>query len=301
MPLSHCESPANHRTGFEINIPKPPSRSTAAPPLSPLRVKGRLGKYRLDRRIGRGGFADVYAATDTLLSIKVALKIPNAQWVSDDLIAAFRREAKLTMGLEHPHILPIRDASFIDGRFVIVTPLAVRTLDDRLKNRMSFETAFEFTSQLLSAVAYAHLHGVIHCDIKPENVMLFDDHWLRLGDFGIAKVAQRTISGSGTGTLGYMAPEQAMGKPSKRSDVFSLGLMAYRMLAGKWPEYPFEWPFPGATAIRRRVHPDLIALIRKSVAIRPRDRFVDAEKMAAAWEKSRLKASRFVKRNRRTT
>ncbi len=273
------------------------NRSTA---LLPLRIKGRLGKYRLDRRIGQGGFADVYAATDTLLSIKVALKIPNAQWVSDELIASFRREAKLTMRFEHPHILPIRDASFIDGRFVIVTPLADRTLDDRLKNRMSFETAFEFTSQLLNAVAYAHQHGVIHCDIKPENVLLFDNDCLRLGDFGIAKVAQKTISGSGTGTLGYMAPEQAMGKPSKRSDVFSLGLVAYRMLSGKWPEYPFEWPFPGATAMRRRVHADVIAIIRKSIAIRSRDRFVDAEKMEVAWEKSRLKASRFAKRNRKS-
>lgn len=280
---------------------KPSSSSSAAAAPTPLRVKGRIGKYRLDRRIGQGGFADVYAATDTLLSIKVALKIPNAQWVSDELIAAFRREAKLTMAFEHPHILPIRDASFIDGRFVIVTPLAERTLDDRLKNRMSFETAFEFASQLLDAVAYAHQHGVIHCDIKPENVMLFEHDWLRLGDFGIAKVAQNTINGSGTGTLGYMAPEQAMGKPSKRSDVFSIGLIAHRMLSGKWPEYPFEWPFPGATAMRRRVHADVIAIIRKSVAIRPRDRFADAEKMAEAWEKSRLKASRFAKRNRKTT
>ncbi|MBB3204476.1 serine/threonine-protein kinase [Rhodopirellula rubra] len=268
--------------------------------LAPLRVNGRLGKYRLDRRIGQGGFADVYAATDTLLSIKVALKIPNAQWVSDELINEFRREAKLTMGLEHPNILAIRDASFIDGRFVIVTPLASRTLDDRLKNRMGFDTAFDFTGQLLSAVSYAHGQGVIHCDIKPENVMLFDTDHLRLGDFGIAKAAQRTIKGSGTGTLGYMAPEQAMGKPSKRSDVFSLGLIAYRMFSGKWPEYPFEWPFPGSASMRKRVHPDLIAIIRKSVSIKPRDRFADADKMEAAWEKSRLKATRFAKRNRKT-
>jgi len=268
--------------------------------LKPLRVNGRLGKYRLNRRIGQGGFADVFAATDTLLSIKVALKIPNAHWVSDELINEFRREAKLTMSLEHPNILPIRDANLIDGRFVIVTPLAARTLDDRLKNRMSFETAFEFTSQLLAAVSYAHANGVIHCDIKPENVMLFDNDYLRLGDFGIAKVAQNTISGSGTGTLGYMAPEQAMGKPSKRSDVFSLGLIAYRMFSGKWPEYPFEWPFPNSASIRRRIHPDLIALIRKSVAIKPRDRFADADKMEEAWAKSRLKATRFAKRSRKT-
>jgi len=263
-----------------------------------LRIGSRLGKYRLERRIGRGGFADVYAATDTLLSIKVALKIPNPTWVSEELIREFRREAKLTMQLEHPNILPTRDASFIDGHFLIVTPLASRTLDDRLKKRMRFETAYEYTSQILDAVAYAHSAGVIHCDIKPENVLLFDEGQLRLGDFGIAKAAQRTISGSGTGTLGYMAPEQAMGKPSMRSDVFSIGLIAHRMFSGKWAEYPFQWPFPGAASMRRRVHPDLIAIIRKSVAIKPRERFTDAVKMAEAWENCRLKAFRFAKRNR---
>ena len=258
-----------------------------------VRVGSRLGKYRLDRRIGRGGFADVYAATDTLLSIKVALKIPDMRWVSEDLINEFRREAKLTMSLEHPGILPIRDASFIDGNFVIVSPLAQRTLDDRLKKRMSFETAFEFTSELLDAVAHAHHCGVIHCDIKPENILLFRDPGtkediLRLTDFGIAKAAQKTISGSGTGTLGYMAPEQAMGKPSRRSDVFSIGLIAYRMLSSHWPEYPFDWPFPGAAAIRKKVHPSVIAIIRKSLAIKPRERYADAEKNGRGIGKNRV-------------
>ena len=270
-------------------------------PANKLRVGTRLGKYRLDRRIGSGGFADVYAATDTLLSLKVALKIPNAHWVSEDLVDEFRREAKMLSRLEHPNILPIRDASFIDGQLVIVTPLAKRTLDDRLRKRIRFETAFDYTSQLLAGVAYAHANGVIHCDIKPENVFLFDDDQLRLGDFGIAKAAQKTISGSGTGTLGYMAPEQAMGKPSMRSDVFSIGLIAYRMFSGKWPEYPFEWPFPGAERLRRRVHGDLIAIIRKSLAVKPRERFADAEKMATAWQKSRLKAFRYINRQRAKT
>lgn len=267
--------------------------------LSKLRVGSRVGKYRLEKRIGSGGFADVYSAMDTLLGIRVALKIPSSHWVSDELIDEFRRESKLTMGLEHPNVLPIRDASFIDGYFVIVAPLAARTLDDRLGKRMSFETAYDFGTQLLAAVAYAHGCGIIHCDIKPENILLFDDGTLRLGDFGIAKVAQKTITSSGTGTLGYMAPEQAMGKPSTRADVFSVGLINYRMLSGKWPEYPFDWPFPGAASLRKRVHPDLIAVLRKSVAIKPRDRYADAIKMNEAWEKCGLKASRFAKRNRK--
>ncbi|NND96541.1 MAG: serine/threonine protein kinase [Pirellulaceae bacterium] len=273
---------------------------TIPTPTTAIRVGSRLGKYRLDRRIGSGGFANVYSATDTLLGIKVALKIPSTQFVSADLLDEFRREARLTMKLDHPNILPIRDAAFIDGHFVIVTPLADRTLDDRLKNRIAFEPAFEIIDQLLQAVAHAHERKVIHCDIKPENILMFGDNQIRLADFGIAKAAQKTISGSGTGTVGHMAPEQAMGKPSARSDVFSIGLIAYRILSGTWPEYPFEWPMDGAGQLRRRAHPQLIAVIRKSLSINPRHRQRSAVQMSDAWQATRIKAFRFVKRQRAT-
>ncbi len=243
-----------------------------------------------------GGFATVYAATDTLLGIKVALKIPLAEMVTPELLDEFRREARLTMKLDHPNILPIRDASFIDGQFVIVSPLAQRTLDDRLAKRMAFETSYELIDQIIRGVAHAHERGVIHCDIKPENILMFDDNVVRLADFGIAKAAMKTISSSGTGTLGYMAPEQAMGKPSARSDVFSIGLIIYRMFSGKWPEYPFTWPMPGSVRLRRRAHPDLIAIIRKSLEILPRHRHRDANALLADWEKVRLKAIRYARR-----
>lgn len=264
----------------------------------PLRTGMRLGKYRLDRRIGTGGFATVFAATDSVLGIKVALKIPSPQIVSTEMLDEFRREARLTMSLDHPNILPIRDASLIDGYFVIVSPLADRTLADRLTKRIAFETGFGLIEQLLAAVAHAHGQRIIHCDIKPENVLLFANHHLRLGDFGIAKLAQKTVSGGGTGTLGYMAPEQAMGKPSMRSDVFSVGLIAYRMFSGKWPEYPFEWPMAGAMALRRRCHPSLIAVIRKSLTTATRHRYRDATIMLGEWQKTRASAVRFSRRHR---
>jgi serine/threonine-protein kinase len=263
-----------------------------------LRVGSRLGKYRLDRRIGSGAYAAVYSALDTLLGVKVALKIPSAAAMSTELLEEFRREVRLTMSLDHPNILPIRDATFIDGHFVIVSPLAQRTLEDRLRNRMSFESAFDILTQLLEAVSHAHEHGVIHCDIKPENILMFKGNHVRLGDFGIAKAAQKTISGSGTGTVGHMAPEQAMGKPSMRSDVFAIGLIAFRMLAGSWPEYPFEWPMPGAANLRRRAHPELISIIRRSISFNPRHRYRDATQMLNEWNRVRLKAMRFVKRRR---
>ncbi len=263
-----------------------------------VRVGSRLGKYRVDRRQGSGAYASVYAALDTLLGIKVALKIPSQAVMSEELLDEFRREVRLTMKLDHPNILPIRDATFIEGHFVIVSPLAEKTLFDRLQNRIAFDTTFDMLTQLLDAVSHAHQHGVIHCDIKPENILIFPDNQIRLADFGIAKAAQATISGSGTGTVGHMAPEQAMGKPSMRSDVFSIGLIAYRMLAGAWPEYPFDWPMPGAVNLRRRAHPDLVSIIRKSISYNPRHRYRDATQMLAEWKKVRLKASRFAKRHR---
>jgi serine/threonine-protein kinase len=266
-----------------------------------LRVGSRLGKFRLDRRIGSGAYATVYAATDTLLGLKVALKVPADKVMSSELLDAFRREVRLTLKLDHPNVLPIRDATFIDGHLVIVTPLAERTLFDRLQSRMGFDTAYDVVLQLLEGVAHAHQQRVVHCDIKPENILLFPGNRLRLADFGIAKAAHKTINGLGTGTVGYMAPEQAMGRPSTRSDVFSIGVIAFRLFSGYWPQYPFEWPMPGSTTLRRRAHPEMVAIIRKSLSVKPSQRYRDAEAMLADWKRVRIKATRFARRHRSDT
>lgn len=244
-----------------------------------IRPRTKLGKYRIEKCLSEGGFATVYQAHDTIEGIRVALKIPHTQMVSDSLMKDFRNEARLAARLEHPNILHLKDASFIDGYFVIALPLGERTLADRLMSRLSLKTVVEYTGQMLEALAYAHRQKIIHCDVKPENMLLFAGNRLRLTDFGIAKVAQKTVRGSGTGTVGYMAPEQAMGKPSLRSDVFSLGLIVYRMLTGEWPEWPFAWPFPGHERLRGRVPPAFTAWIRKALEIDPRRRFQDADQM----------------------
>src|SRR5690606_36135308 len=137
--------------------------------------------------------------------------------------------------------------------FVIAVPLGKGSLADRMRKRMSMETFLDYARQMLSAVAHAHRHRIVHCDVKPENFLLFPDGRLRLADFGIAKIAQRTLRGSGSGTIGYIAPEQAMVRPSFRSDVFSLGLILWQMLTGELPEYPFTWPLPGLQRLRRKV------------------------------------------------
>jgi serine/threonine protein kinase len=172
---------------------------------------------------------------------------------------------------------------------VIVTALGQMTLDQRLQKRISVDTALNYAQQMLAAVAHAHEHRIIHCDIKPDNFLVMPGNRLKLTDFGIARFAQRTLRGSGAGTVGYIAPEQAMGKPSFRSDVFSLGLVIYRMLTGHLPEWPFDWPPPGYFRLRQRIDPDLIELLRRSLKLNARQRYKDARHMQAAF--NRIKQS----------
>ena len=262
----------------------------------------KLGKYKIERRLGDGGFANVYQAQDTIEGIRVALKIPHDRLITPEVLTDFRNEVRLMAGLHHPNILPLKDANFIDSHFVIAFPLGERTLADRIQSRMSFRTVMTYADQMLAAVAHAHSNRVVHCDIKPENFILFPDGRLLLTDFGISKVAHRTMQGSGSGTLGYVAPEQAMGKPSFRSDVFSLGLIFYRMLSGKLPEWPYEWPPPGFDRLRHRVHPDLIAVVRKATEVSPRKRYAHAEQMRAAFQRAKIQALRHttVRRKHKT-
>ena len=257
---------------------------------SVMKARQKLGKYRIERRLANGGFAVVYQAMDTIEGIRVALKVPHNVNIDDSVLREFRHEVRMTAKLDHPNILPLKNASFIDDRFVIVFPLGEKSLDDRLRRRVSLHTALYYSEQLIEAVAYAHRLRIIHCDIKPENVIIFGGNRLRLTDFGIAKVALRTVRASGTGTVGYMAPEQAMGKPSFRSDVFSLGLILYRMFAGEWPEWPYHWPPAGHQKLRGRVHPELILFLRKAIEVNPRNRFRDADQMLAAFRKVKGKA-----------
>ncbi|MBN1589539.1 MAG: protein kinase, partial [Pirellulales bacterium] len=267
-----------------------------------LRAKQQLGKYRIQRRLSAGPFADVYAALDTVEGVRVALKIPQAALMTKEFLEDFRKEVRLMARLDHASILRLKDASFIGTRFVIAFPLGEGTLADRMRYRLSLRTMLGYAEQMLEAVAHAHANRIIHCDIKPENFILFPGDQLRLTDFGIAKVAHRTIQASGSGTVGYVAPEQAMGRPSLRSDVFSLGLVLCRMFSGHLPEWPYDWPTPGLAKLRERVHPDLIHLIRRAMEVDPRRRFRDAVQMQAALKRVKSRALRGgAKRRKRTT
>lgn len=275
--------------------------SGARPSQAPLRPRQMLGKYRIRRRVGAGAFATVYEAYDTIEGIRVALKVPHPDQLDKESLELIHREVRLTARLDHENILPLRNAMTIDGYFVIATPLGEQTLTDRLRHRLGPKTALSYTEQLLDALAYAHERRIIHCDIKPDNVILFPDGHVRLADFGIARVAlrTRTIMGSGQGTVGYIAPEQALGKVSFRSDVFSMGLLIYRMFAGALPEWPFDWPPPGHDRLRRTISRDFIAFIRRSIEVRERKRFSDGVRMERAFLKLAPRALRRTDRRRR--
>jgi serine/threonine-protein kinase len=264
-----------------------------------LNTRSALGKYRLRRRLARGGFAQVFEAFDTIEGIRVALKIPEPNLVKKDTLNWFRQEARTQATLDHPNILPLKNAEMIDGHFVLVYAMGERSLAERMRRRIDLDAFLDLAEQMLSGVASAHESNVIHCDLKPENFILFKDGRLRLTDFGIAKIAHRTIDGSGSGTLGYIAPEQAMGKASFRSDVFSLGLILYQMLARELPEWPFSWPPQGYGRLKRKLPDDFFAWLRCSLQLDPRYRYPDAQQMLSAFRKLRPRVRRHLRKERR--
>jgi serine/threonine protein kinase len=255
-----------------------------------LRRGSKLGKYAIRRRLADGGFAAVYEALDTIEGIPVAIKIPHASLVTPEMLTDFRREVRITSRLDHPNILPIKNAQFIGEYFVVASPLGQGSLADVLGKRTALRARLTFAEQILEAVSYAHEQGIVHCDIKPDNFILFPGPRLRLADFGIARLALKTVVMSGAGTVGYIAPEQAVGKASSRSDVFSIGAILYEMFAGKTPEWPYEWPPPGADRLRQALHRDLISILKRALVLDHRKRFADATAMLRAFRS--LKTSR---------
>jgi serine/threonine-protein kinase len=269
---------------------------------SGLRRGSKLGKYRLDRRLGHGSFAEVWKARDTVEKRDVALKVANA-----DALAAFGREAleqeaRIASRLRHPNVVAIYNADWIGGRFVIATELAVTNLGDYTRAWRSGRVALDVIRQVAAGLAYAHRQRVLHRDVKPENVMIFADGRSALGDFGASRLSRgATQTYTEAGTLGYMAPEQAYGRVRFASDVFSLGLIAYELLSGQLPSWPFDWPPEGFARFRQRVPEPLRPVLRKAAEFEPTRRYPDAVAFSEALEQAfaRLEVKPVRKRARR--
>ena len=232
----------------------------------------------------------MYRAFDTIHKTRVALKIPKAgNHLGEE---EFLHEVQVAAKLKHPNILAVLNASYIDDHFVIAMELGDESLAERIERRISHARAMDLAGQALAALAHAHEHKIIHCDIKPENFILFPENQLKLADFGFAKISLRTVKASGSGTIDYIAPEQAMGRPKFQSDVFSMGLVLYRLFSGKLPEWPFTWPMAGHDRLKTRVRPDITDMLRKALQLDPSKRFRSAVQMQFEFERLQSRARR---------
>ena len=207
-------------------------------------------RYRIERRIGTGGMADVFLARDETLGRRVAIKILAERYAQDDaFLERFRREATAAAGLSHPNIVSVYDRGQAAGTsYIAMEYLNGPTLKDEITSRAPLPEAevVNWAVQALDALEFAHRQGVVHRDIKPHNMILTDEGRLKVTDFGIARAAnavQMTEVGSIVGTAQYLSPEQARGLDvGPQSDLYSMGIVLYEMLTG-------ELPFNGDSAV----------------------------------------------------
>ncbi|MDQ2910442.1 MAG: Stk1 family PASTA domain-containing Ser/Thr kinase [Actinomycetota bacterium] len=256
------------------------------------------GRYRIIRKLGAGGMADVYLAEDQELGRRVAIKILNDRHAADDsFIERFRREAKNAAGLSHPNIVSIYDRGEAEGTYYIAMEyLDGRSLKELIVGRgpAPIKVAIDYARQILAALAAAHKQGIVHRDIKPHNVLIGPEGRLKVTDFGIARsgASQMTEVGSIIGTAQYLSPEQARGAPvDQTSDLYSVGVVLYEMLTGQVPftgdtpleiamKHLSEVPRP-PSELRPEVPHDLDSVVLRALAKEPSERYQSAEEMDA--------------------
>jgi len=192
----------------------------------------------------------------------------------------------------------VKNADIIGGQAVLATELSVGTLADCSKP-MSVRRIISIAAQVLDGLAYAHRKRMVHCDVTPGNIFLFPNGRAALGDFGIGlKLKGRMRTVDDFGTPGYVAPEQAYGRPTYRSDCFALGLILYEYITGVLPKWPFRWPPKGYKRLRERTNLAFVGFLKQTLAVDPDKRFANAEKMRAALLQAvprKLKLASFLK------
>jgi len=259
-------------------------------------------RYQVERELGRGGMATVYLAKDLEHDRQVAIKVMRPQIAAAMGGERFLREIEISGSLDHPNILALLDSGGTDDLLYYVMPLIEgESLGERIERDgpMAVNDVIQITREVASALTYASGQGVVHRDIKPDNIMLAADGHAVVMDFGIGKALEAggeklTQTGMSVGTPAYMSPEQAMGEKDidGRTDVYSLAAVVYEMLVG---EQPFTGPtaqviiakrfsgqVPSATSRRNVVPPVMDAAIQKALLVDRADRFSSADELVAA-------------------
>jgi serine/threonine-protein kinase len=256
-------------------------------------------RYELTELVGTGGMSSVYKAHDTLLERNVALKILHDHYADDDeFVERFRREARMAAQLSHPNIVTVIDRGEAGGRqFIVFEYIDGENLKERLvrAGRLPVEDALELALEIAHGLAYAHQYGLVHRDVKPQNVLLNGDGRAKVTDFGIARSldVEHGVTQTGTvlGTSNYIAPEQASGQQvDAQTDVYSLGVVLYELLAGDVP-FPGETfvsvamkhvnePPPNLLDVRGDVPPRVAAAVDRALEKDPSRRFPSMEAFA---------------------
>src|SRR5437879_2460938 len=245
-----------------------------------------FGHYKISKRIGSGGMGEVYLATDMTAGRKAALKLLPTRFTGDaERLKRFQQEARAVVALNHPNILTVYEIGEDHSTHYIASELIEgETLRQRLtRGRMQLSEAVEIAIQVASALAAAHEAGIVHRDIKPENIMLRPDGYVKVLDFGIAKLAESTFAkatadgagsatlaetnlGSILGTVRYMSPEQTCGAPvDKRTDIWSLGVVLYEMVTGQTP-FTGDTPSEVMSAILEKEPKPITSYIKQTPA-----------------------------------
>lgn len=256
-------------------------------------------RYTILERIGGGGMADVYRAHDKLLDRSVAVKVLRSQFTDDEeFVTRFRREAQAAARLSHPNIVNIYDVGRDgDTYYIVMEYISGETLKERIvrEGPLPVESAARVALEIAEALEHAHQNNIVHCDIKPHNILMTRTGRVKVTDFGIARaVTSATMTQTGTiiGSVHYFSPEQAKGSAvSAKSDIYSLGVVLYEMLTGV---VPFTGETPISIALKhlqeeptplRELNPSLPplleALVLKAMAKNPEQRYTDIEAMIA--------------------
>ncbi|MGZ5427925.1 MAG: protein kinase domain-containing protein [Thermoanaerobaculia bacterium] len=264
----------------------------------------RLGPYEVVALLGAGGMGEVYRARDTRLDRDVAVKVIHSRFAADaERLSRFEQEAKAAAKLDHPNILVVHDVGSHEGSPYIVSELLEgESLREMLGSPLPPRKAVEYALEIARGLSAAHGKGIIHRDLKPENVFVTKDGRVKILDFGVAKLTQpssggpldteattaaATEPGVVLGTVGYMSPEQVLGKPlDARSDLFSLGAVLYEMLSGKRPFHRGTAPETLAAILReeppdlaetnKNISPELERIVRRCLEKEPARRFQSA-------------------------